>query len=167
MDKIRLFTAYKVKLPSPRNNIFFADNSLTFDEGETIKNIDPIAFYIKELGAKKIRIADLALNLSRLLPDNKYVDELDLKIVNGIVLRNAKGDGWAMTIISDESLLEPTIVNGAVVKPDTVVRLHPSLQKYDKDSEIAVVGTVTLNKQNETVINAVYVFPLVVRGETE
>jgi len=162
---IQLFYLYRVKLAKAPtlDNIFFATTLTKFDEGQPIPQ--PINEFIENyLGIKKITIADSIKFLSRKI-DN-YVDEFDLRAIEGIVIRYAQGKrpsgtDWAFYVISDGSIDQDIITpEGYIIPTQFTVWVPSFMLKYAEDSKLLFIGTISL-ADKEPQMNAIYVHPII------
>lgn len=132
--------------------------------------VDNLTFLEKYCGCRKLEnLRDMAANQSA-IDDKGYADRFDLYIIKGIVIRQNKGerkDGtrYGVYTIKDESLTqeaEIVEVNGEeiVIPPVITVWTPPRFITYDKESELAFVGTIGIRKDTkEVLMNAIAVMP--------
>lgn len=158
---VECFCGYKIQANNA-GAILLASESTEFGEGKPIPQ-DPVEFLTERLGIKKINIAQAVNDRSKVSKEG-YADELDMRIIQGIVVdmkRGQRKDGsnWAFYRIIDESAIrERTTRDGKVIPKRFMVWCPSTQQLYDKDSEIQVVGTITGDK--EPVMNACVVLPV-------
>lgn len=163
---VQLFHAYRVKL-SEFGNLLLATANTRFSDPKPIP-VEPVKLLTRDVGASLIAIADTPYNVSRKDQSGRYVDEFDLKLVRGIVLRYNRGkrpDGseWAFYVISDDSVTEEGVTpDGKVIPTQFTVWVPASMLKYDVESDLMFLGTIQLN-DTEPVMNAICVIPIVAR----
>jgi len=162
---VQLYYLYKVKLArSPTSDsLYFATTLTRFDDGQPLPQ--PVPDFIERyLGVKKITIAESVKYLSRRV--DRFVDEFDLRAVEGVVLRyatgkRASGTDWAFYVITDGSVDEDIITpEGYVVPAQFTVWVPSFMLRYAEDSKLLFVGTITL-ADKEPQMNAIYVHPIV------
>ena len=106
------------------------------------------------------KLSDVITHKSR-IETTGYADKTDMYLIEGMVVRGFK-KGYA---IKDESLEyeEKTIKvgNDTIILPQTLTVWIPSrFYKWDEDSELAFVGTISIGQQdNKPVMNAVLAYP--------
>jgi hypothetical protein len=163
---IQLYYAYRVKLAkSPiGDNVFIATMMTKFDNGQPLPQ--PVPDLIQGLlGIKKIQISDSVYNLSRKV--DKFVDEFDLRAVEGVVLRYAtgkrpSGTDWAFYIVTDGSVDQDILTpEGYIIPAQFTVWVPSFMLRYAEDSKLLFVGTLSLTSQKEVQMNAIYVHPIV------
>jgi hypothetical protein len=165
VNQIESFKAYKVRLASWGGDRLSVTNLTKFDTPKLLP-INPLDMVKKFLNVREIKIADTPYEISK-LKDEKFVDEWDLKLIRGVVLNYGKGGNeetgtWAFYLISDESATgEDRLTKDGIVIPNRLfVWLPEQLLKYDQDSELAFLGTVTLTTNKEPRFNAISVIPI-------
>jgi len=163
---IQLFFGYQVAL-NYFNNTYFTVNKTVF-ENPKLSPIDAFTLLRKQVGVKEVKIAETPFSISRKDEQNKFVDEWDLYMVRGIVVRFAKGirdDGtqWGLYVLSDDSVAgsQPSLTPDGRIIPNQFAVWTPASQvRFDENSEIAAVGTIGLTDQKEPQMNAVAVLPI-------
>jgi len=162
---IQLYYLYKVKLAKmpTADNVFLATTLTRFDDGQPVPQTVP-EFIDSVLGIKKITIADSIKHLSRKV--DKYVDEFDLRAIEGVVIRHASGKrpsgtDWAFYVVTDGSVMEDVITpEGYVVPTQFTVWVPAHMLRYAEDSKLLFVGTIVL-ADKEPQMNAIYVHPII------
>ena len=163
---VELFNAYNNVELAEFGNLLMAVNTTKFENPKTVP-VDPLQFMIKHVGAIPIKIADAPYKLSR--KQGGFVDELDLRLLRAIVVRYNRGkrpDGseWAVYTVADDSIEEQKVTpEGIVIPTQFTVWVPASMMKYDIDSELAFVGTVTLGSDKVPFMNAICVIPIYAR----
>jgi hypothetical protein len=171
IDEVQLFYMYKnVRLSqfSSEGNVLFSTQLTRFDEPQPIPN-DPLSL-LKSVGVVNLKIAETPYKLSkRVGEDERYVDEFDLRGVEGIVLRynigkRPSGTDWALYVISDDSVSNEQITpEGYIVPSQLTVWVPKRFLKYDIDSKIYCVGTIVAQEKKEPFMNAIYVHPIIAK----
>ncbi|MCK4528237.1 hypothetical protein KAW18_12770 [candidate division WOR-3 bacterium] len=106
------------------------------------------------------KLSDVITHKSR-IETTGYADKTDMYLIEGMVVRGFK-KGYA---IKDESLeYEERVIKVAgenIILPQTLTVWIPSrFYKWDEDSELAFVGTISIGQQdNKPVMNAVLAYP--------
>lgn len=161
---LELFMIYRVKLFGGSNGVYIATSETRFDDPRPL-NMDPLDFLRKYVGVKLFKLKDVYKNLSK--RQGQYIDEFDLKAIDGIVVRMASGkrpDGtnWAFYIVSDDSVgpEEEVDEEGRIIPTQLTVWVPSSLAKYAEDSELILYGTVQLNKDNMPFMNGIGLIPV-------
>lgn len=164
---VRCLSAYKsVRLAKLRTgNVYFA-TSMTKFEGPVTLPIDAYTFFKKHLGVPEIKIAETPYKQSKKV--DKYVDEFDLRIITGIVLRYNFGkraktfSDWAVYTISDDSVGGSDVITneGYIIPSQFTVWIPRQFLLYDVDSKLMFVGTVSITEDKEPFMNAIYVHPI-------
>jgi hypothetical protein len=162
---IQLYYLYKVKLARmpTADNVFLATTLTKFDDGQPIPQ--PVPEFIQNiLGIKKISIAESTKYLSRKI--DKFVDEFDLRAIEGVVIRYAtgkrpSGTDWAFYVVTDGSVDQDILTpEGYVIPTQFTVWVPSYMLKYAEDSKLLFVGTIVL-ADKEPQMNAIYVYPIV------
>jgi hypothetical protein len=171
VDEVQLFYLYKsVRLSqfSSDSNVFFSTQLTRFDDPQPFPD-DPLSL-LKKIGVVNLKIAETPYKLSkRIGEDSKYVDEFDLRGVSGIVVRyntgkRPSGTDWALYVISDDSVAEEQVTpEGYIVPSQLTVWVPRRFLKYDIDSKIYCVGTLSLSDRKEPFMNAIYVHPIIAK----
>lgn len=162
-EELLLYHAYKTRLARIKESLYLATSVSKF-ENPSMLTVDPLTF-LNNVGIKRVSISEVPYNLSRVV--NNYVDELDLRIVVGIVLRynfgkRPSGTEWALyTIANGSSSKESVTPDGIIVPTQLTVWIPRKMLKYDVDSKLAFVGTLQLSQDKEPFMNAIYVYPLI------
>jgi len=164
---VQLYYAYRTKLMrSPSGtNVFVATTFTRFEDGQplpdTVEN-----FITNYLGIRKILIAESAQNLSRRVGD-KFVDEFDLRAIEGVVLRYStgkrpSGSDWAVYVVTDGSVTDDVITpDGYIIPSQFTVWVPAFMLRYAEDSKLLFVGTLSPTSSREIQMNAIYVHPIV------
>ena len=134
---------------------------------EPIKPIDmdPIKFLTRQVGVKVFKLKDIYNNLSR-MKDEKFVDELDIKGIYGIVMdyrvgTSPSGTKWAFYIISDDSIdVDMVDEQGRVIPSQITVWVPYTLVKYAPDSELFFYGTVRVSPDGVPFMRAIGIVPI-------
>jgi len=171
VDEIQLFYLYKsVRLSqfSSEGNVFFSTQLTRFEDPQPLPD-DPLSL-LKKIGVTDLKIAETPYKLSkRVGEDEKYVDEFDLSGISGIVLRyntgkRPSGTDWALYVISDDSVSDEQVTpEGYVIPSQLTVWIPKRFLKYDIDSKIYCVGTLSLSDRKEPFMNAIYVHPIIAK----
>jgi hypothetical protein len=171
VDEVQLFYLYKsVRLSqfSSDSNVFFSTQLTRFDDPQPFPD-DPLSL-LKKIGVVNLKIAETPYKLSkRIGEDSKYVDEFDLRGISGIVVRyntgkRPSGTDWALYVISDDSVAEEQVTpEGYIVPSQLTVWVPRRFLKYDIDSKIYCVGTLSLSDRKEPFMNAIYVHPIIAK----
>jgi len=171
VDEVQLFYIYKsVKLSqfSSEGNLFFSTPITKFEDPQPIPD-DPISL-LKKVGVIDVKISETPYKLSRRIgEDEKYVDEFDLRGITGIVVRyntgkRPSGSDWAVYTISDDSVAEEQITpEGYIIPSQFTVWVPKRFLKFDIDSKIYCVGTISLSERKEPFMNAIYVHPIIAK----
>jgi len=173
VNDIKLFYGYKVRLASWGGDRFSVTNLTRFDNPKMLA-VNPLDIIRKFLNVREIKVADTPYNISE-LKDGKFVNEWDLRLIRGIVLNYGEGGDddsgrWAYYIIADESATgEERVTETGIIIPNRLfVWIPPSFLKYDIDSDLYFLGTITL-AEKEPRMNAISVIPvhgkILIRGE--
>lgn len=163
-NDVRLFHAYKTEL-SAFTTIFFASSKTKFTNPKPLP-VEPTKFLVEHVGASPIKIAKTPYKPSKKDKTGRYTDEFDLRLIKGIVLRYNKGkraDGsdWAVYTVSDESIGKERVTpNGKIIPSQFTVWVPSSMMKYDTESELLFLGTVSLTAEKEPQMNAIAVIPI-------
>lgn len=163
---VQLYYAYRTRLMrSPAgDNVFFATTFTEFKNPQPIPQGVP-EFIEKVLGVRRVTIAESAQSLSRKI--DKFVDEFDLRLVEGVVLRcmtgkRPSGSEWAFYVITDGSLDDDRIMpDGTVIPSQFTVWVPHFMAKYAEDSKLLFLGTLTTTSSREVQMNAIYVHPVI------
>jgi len=164
INDVILFQAYNLKV-SKGGGIYFATASTRFDNPRPL-NISPIKLLTRMVGVEKIKIAETPYKLSK--RQGRYIDEWDLKMIEGLVLRYNRGrrpddTEWAVYTISDDSVgITDVTEDGKIIPSQFTVWVAPQQMKWAEDSEIIAVGTVQLNDK-EPFMNAITIIPIVAK----
>ena len=157
---ITLFAKYKVKLGTLQGGDLIADFRTRWENPKLIP-VEP-AKILEKLGIKRITIAEVPNNLSR-ITSTGYVDELDWRIIRGFILRRNTGqreDGtqWGVYTIFDDTVQaeEQITEDGKYIMPGFSVWLDPVLMDYDVESECDFVGTVRATKDGSSYVMDCY-----------
>jgi hypothetical protein len=162
VNDIQLFSAYKVSLLDWKG-VLMVDSMTVFKDPVPIK-MDPIEL-LRSQGFRQITIRESVLYPSNMA--GNYVDEMDLRLIDGIVVRynygkRANGTNWAVySLVDTTSPVEDEVTQDGKIIPNTLTVWIPfQFLKWDKDSEIVVCGTVQLTKEGMPFMNAVTVYPI-------
>ena len=161
VQKIKMIRAYiNVKLYD-KGFFTVAGDDTKFENPQKIKMTEE-DFITKICKLSKLdKLSDVVTHKSRNQENSNYIDKTDMYLVEGMVQRGFK-KGYA---IKDESLdyEEKTIKvgNDTIILPQTLTVWIPSrFYKWDEDSELAFVGTISIGQQdNKPVMNAVLAYP--------
>jgi hypothetical protein len=156
------------RVEEPDSSYVKAGDILTFQFSFEIQpkplNLDPMELIKKNI-AKQITVRESVMYPSNV--NNKYVDEFDLRAIDGIVVRynygkRANGTNWAVYSITDMSAPAENEVtpDGKIIPSTLTVWVPYQLLKWDKDSEVMVVGTVQIGGNGEPFMNAILVYPI-------
>jgi len=171
VDEVIPFRVYKVKVSSfgKSENVFFSTSQTKFSDPQPLA-IDPIEFITREVGVPVLRLSDVASNLSR--KQDGYVDEFDWKGIVGIVVRynygtRPSGSKWAVYTICDDSLTSNYISSEGIIVPTAFTVWVPyNMLKYDVDSKLFFVGTLTYGEDKVAFMNSILVYPVIAKPLT-
>lgn len=165
VENISPFCGYKVRLAAWAKDRLSVTNLTKFNSPKLL-SVNPIEILKKFLNVKEVKLADTPFEISR-MKDEKFVDEWDLKLIRGIVLNFGEGGDeetgrWAYYIISDDTATgeERMTKDGIIIPNRMFVWVPPQFLKYDRDSELAFLGTITLTSDKEPRMNAISVIPI-------
>ena len=155
---------YKVKLGMLQGGDLIADFRTKWENPKML-GVD-IYKILERLGVKKITIAEAPQNLSR-ITSTGYVDELDWRMIRGLIIRANKGtraDGteWGVYTIIDETISAEEVIteDGKYIMPGFSVWVDPILMEYDVESECDFVGTIRQQKDGSFVMDCFLVLPV-------
>lgn len=161
---IVLFARYKVKLSMLSGGDLIADFRTKWENPQVI-SVDPYKI-LERLGVKRITIAEAPQYPSR-ISSTGYVDELDWRIIRGLIIRRNQGvrpDGteWGVYTIIDETVNAEEIIteDGRYIMPGFTVWVDPILMEYDVESECDFVGTVRQQKSGDWVMDGFLILPV-------
>jgi len=161
---IEPFNIYKVKLANVRG-LLMATSQTRFEDPRPA-GVDPIKFLVKQVNALPIKIIDAIKKPSR-VDKGGYVDELDLRLIKGIVIRYNRferndGTKGAVYTISDDSVTKDMVTpDGKVIPSQFTVWIPSNMLRYGEYSELAFVGTISLARDSgEPFMNAICVIPI-------
>lgn len=163
IQSIQTFSVYRVYL-SEVGSLLSAVPKTSFENPKPIP-IDPVTFLLNEVNVKKFQLKDCLNSLSRMV-EGGFVDEMDLRAIQGIVLRYNYGtrpDGtmWGVYEISDYTVTYSGISpDGKVIPTSLTVWVDPSFIRWDIDSEVLAVGTLQLSRDNEPLMNSICIVPI-------
>jgi len=167
-EKVELFKLYNNIRLEDKFYFLSATPSTRFDNPQDVEG-DPLDFLQNVCKFPKLNsLRDVLTNLSTLV--DGYVDNMDMRIIEAITVRGSKGlrkDGsyFAVYDIKDESLgLEEEVVKidgkDVIVPSKISAWVPPRFLKYDTESILTFLGTITLNVETKIpTINAVTVLP--------
>lgn len=160
--QVDLFNKYNVRISSG-DGVYFSDETTEFGSPKPIEH-NPVNFLEGVVGVEKITIAETPKKPSQLQEGTEYLDQLDLRMIEGMVLshnsgKRSDGSEYAVYTLGDESISEEsgTTEDGKVIPKQFTVWVPPSMLKYGKGSEIIVVGSVTRAKEPQ--MNSYCVIP--------
>ena len=167
---ITLFAKYRVKLalfnPNDQQGDLLADYRAKWSNPQLL-TIEPIELLEQKLGFKRITISEVPNNLSRITSVG-YVDDMDWRIIRGVIVRKASGkrdDGteWGVYAIIDETMtdVEETVTeDGRVIYGGFSVWLDPMLMEFDVESECDFAGIVRQTTSGDYSMEAFVVLPV-------
>ena len=168
VNSVELYKVYQDVVLSDRG-YFLEVNQQTTLNSSAISSLDPLDV-IRRLGVRKVKMSEMIDNLSR-IDESGYVDRLDLRYFEGIVVRNprrgekASGSQYGVYDVSDGTV-EDTIVapdGSAIVQTTISVWCSPRFAVFGEESKLGFLGTLQAGRKDRVVfMNAYYVLPLVV-----
>lgn len=171
--RISLFCQYTVKLGEfSKGGDLVADNRTSFQNPVHL-NLKPMEM-MEKIGTKRVSIEDAPKFPSATRKGQRkgsFVDSSDWRCVRGIVVREFRGvredetEFGAYTIADATVDGEPIVTDdGTVIRPGFTVWTDPSHMTYGVEDEIDAFGTVSVNKEGETAMNAYLILPVHMRG---
>ena len=147
--------------------LYSATNVTKFDNPKPLP-VDPVRFLYEYVGVRKIAIADTLRYPSRREQGGKFVDEFDLRAIQGIALRYAKGNRpsggqWAFYVIADDSVGVDDVVTpeGRIIPSQFTVWVPARFVKYAEESDLLFVGTVDISQpEGMPFMNAISIVPI-------
>ena len=161
---ITLFSLYKVKLGMLQGGDLIADFRTKWENPQLVP-LDPYKV-LEKLNVKRITIAEAPQNPSK-VTSSGFVDELDWRVIRGIIIRKNQGvrpDGteWGVYTIIDETVEAEEVIteDGRYIMPGFSVWVDPVLMDYDVESECDFVGTVRQTKSGDYVMDCFLILPV-------
>jgi hypothetical protein len=180
-SEIELFKAYTDVKLSDKSGFVEISSTDELKNGSIIsENFDEIEFLEDYCKYKRVETLDkMPTSLSK-LNDGGYIEKTSMYIISGIVTQCSKGvrkddSKYGVYSINDMSLdPEDTTIETedgvTIILPSEItIWIAPRFVKYDKESEVAFLGNIQVNKNNEVFMNAVVAIPdgLVIEIEEE
>lgn len=170
-SEIELFKAYSDVKLSDKSGFVEINSTDDLKDGRDIsEDFDEIGFLEEYCKYKRIDALDKMPKTLSKLNEAGYIERTSMYIISGIVTRCSKGvrkdnSKYGVYSIKDMSLdIEDTVIetedSGTIILPSVItVWIPPRFVKYAEESEVAFLGNIQINKNNEVFMNAVVAIP--------